>query len=181
MKIGIDIGGSHIAVGLVDSNGNIVAKKEKNLELEDKENIYKSVEETITIAIKEILVNNNMKIEDVEMIGIACPGTSKDGVIVKAENLKIYDFNIVERLQRYFGIPIKLSNDARCAGLCEKEYGSLKKYKDAIFMCLGTGIGGTVFMDGKMLMPKRYVGMEIGHIVIKKDGLQCTCGRKRML
>lgn len=180
MKIGIDIGGSHIAVGLVESNGNIVIKKEKNINTEDRKNIEKFIEETIAIAINEILRNNSIKAEDIEMIGIACPGTSKDGVIVKAENLKIYNFPIVEKLQRYFSAPIKLSNDAKCAGLCEKRYGALKEYKDAIFMCLGTGIGGAVFMDGKILKPKRYLGMELGHMTIKKDGPKCTCGRKRM-
>jgi len=89
MKIGIDIGGSHIAVGLVENNGNIVVKKEKNINSEDRKNIEKFIEETIAIAINEILRNNEIKVEDIEMIGIACPGTSKDGVIVKAENLKI--------------------------------------------------------------------------------------------
>lgn len=47
-------------------------------------------------------------------------------------------------------------------------------------MCLGTGIGGAVFMDGKMLKPKRYLGMELGHMTIEKDGIECSCGRKRM-
>ncbi len=178
MKIGIDIGGSHIAVGLIDSKGNIVVKKEKNINSEGRKNIDKLIEETTAIAINEILRDNNIKAEDIEKIGIACPGTSKDGVVIKAENLGIYDFHIVEKLQRYFSAPIKLSNDAKCAGLCEKKYGALKNYNDAIFMCLGTGIGGAVFMNGKMLVPKRYVGIEIGHMVIKKDGIQCNCGRK---
>ncbi len=178
MKIGIDIGGSHIAIGVVESNGKILIKKEKDINTEDKSNIEKFIEETIAISINEILRSNNIKAEDIEMIGIACPGTSKDGIIVKAENLRIYNFPIVEKLQRYFSAPIKLSNDAKCAGLCEKRYGALRKYKDAIFMCLGTGIGGAVFMDGKMLKPKRYLGMELGHMTIKKDGIECSCGRK---
>lgn len=177
MRIGIDIGGSHIAVGLVDNKGNIIAKKEKNINSEDRKNIQKVIEETMAVAINEILRENNIRVEDIEMIGIASPGTSRDGIIVKAENLGIYDFNIAEKLQRYFSAPIKLSNDAKCAGLCEKEYGALKQYKDAIFMCLGTGIGGAVFMNGKMLVPKRYSGMEIGHTLLKKDGLKCNCGR----
>ena len=181
MKIGIDIGGSHIAVGLVDDKGNILTKKEKNIISEDRKIIKKVIEETIAIAINEILRDNKIKIEDIEMIGIACPGTSKDGIIVKAENLGIYDFNLAEKLQRYFSTPIKISNDAKCAGLCEKKYGALKEYKDAIFICLGTGIGGAVFMNEKMLVPKRYLGMELGHMTIKKDGLECSCGRKRML
>lgn len=178
MKIGIDIGGSHIAIGLVDEKGNIVVKKEKNINSEGRKNICKLIEETIAISINEILRDNNMKPEDIEMIGIACPGTLRDGVVVKAENLGIYDFTIVEKLQRYFSAPIKLSNDAKCAGLCEKRYGALKPYDDAIFMCLGTGIGGAVFLNGKMLRPKRYFGMELGHILIQKDGIECACGRK---
>ncbi len=180
MKIGIDIGGSHIGIGLVESNGNILAKKEKNINARDKGNIEKFIEETIAISINEILKNNNIKIQDIEMIGIACPGTSKEGVIVKAENLKIYNFPIIEKLQKYFSAPMKLSNDAKCAGLCEKKYGALRQYQDAIFICLGTGIGGAVFMDGKMLKPKKYLGMELGHMTIKKDGVECSCGRKRL-
>lgn len=178
MKIGIDLGGSHIAVGLVDIKGNIIEKKERNINLENRKNITKFIEETIAISINEILRENNMKQEDIEIIGIACPGTSKEGTVIKAENLGIYDFNIVDKLQRYFSAPIKLSNDAKCAGLCEKKYGTLKQYDDAVFMCLGTGIGGAVFINGKLLKPKRYAGMEIGHMVIKKDGIDCNCGRK---
>ena len=178
MKIGIDIGGSHIAVGLVDSKGNIILKKEKNTSSDNKKNIEKFIEETIAISINNILQEKDLKIKDIEMIGIACPGSNKDGVIVKAENLGIYNLNIVEKLARYFSAPIKLVNDAKCAGLCEKKYGALKKYSDAVFMCLGTGIGGAVFLNGKMLKPKKYPGMEIGHILICKDGNQCTCGRR---
>lgn len=178
MKIGIDIGGSHIAVGLVDNKGNIILKKEKNTSSDNKKNIEKFIEETIAISINNILQEKDLKIKDIEMIGIACPGSNKDGVIVKAENLGIYNLNIVEKLARYFSAPIKLANDAKCAGLCEKKYGALKKYSDAVFMCLGTGIGGAVFLNGKMLKPKKYPGMEIGHILICKDGNQCTCGRR---
>ena len=178
MKIGIDIGGSHIAVGLVDNKGNIILKKEKNTSSDNKKNIEKFIEETIAISMNNILQEKDLKIKDIEMIGIACPGSNKDGVIVKAENLGIYNLNIVEKLARYFSAPIKLANDAKCAGLCEKKYGALKKYSDAVFMCLGTGIGGAVFLNGKMLKPKKYPGMEIGHILICKDGNQCTCGRR---
>lgn len=181
MKIGIDIGGSHIAVGLVDNKGKIIVKKEKNMNSDNRKNIEKFIEETTAISINNILQEKEIKISDIEMIGIACPGTIKDGIVVKAENLGIYNLAIIERLKRYFSVPIKLSNDAKCAGLCEKKYGALKQYDDAVFMCLGTGIGGAVFLNGKMLKPKRYLGMELGHILIYKDGNQCTCGRKRLL
>ena len=178
MKIGVDIGGSHIAVGLVDEEGKIIIIKEKNMNKSDRENIEKFIEENIAVAINNILKENNLKQEDIKLIGMACPGTISNGRIVKSNNLGIYNFNIVERLQRYFSAPIKISNDAKCAGMCEKEYGALKNYDDAIYMGLGTGIGGAVFLNGKILVPKKNSGMEIGHTLLRIDGRQCTCGRK---
>ncbi len=89
-------------------------------------------------------------------------GTIKDGIIIKAENLDIYDFQIVQILKNKFNYQnITLNNDAKCAALCEKQYGSLKEYDDAIFLCLGTGIGGAIFLDGKLLRPKRFSGIEL--------------------
>ena len=102
MRIGVDIGGSHIAIGLVDTKGNIVVKKEKNMNSEERKNILKFIEETIAISINEIVREKSMKQEDIEMIGIACPGTPKDGVVIKAENLGIYDFHIVEKITKIF-------------------------------------------------------------------------------
>ena len=178
MKIGVDIGGSHIAVGLVDEEGKIIVIKEKNMNKKDRENIEKFIEENIAISINNIIKENNLKQKDIKIIGIACPGTISNGKIIKSNNLGIYNFNIVERLQRYFSAPIKISNDAKCAGMCEKEYGALKNYDDAIYMGLGTGIGGAVFLNGKILVPKKNSGMEIGHTLLRIDGRQCTCGRK---
>lgn len=60
--------------------------------------------------------------------------------------------------------------------MCEKKYGSLKKYDDCIFLCLGTGVGGAVFLNGKLLKPKNYQGFELGHVIINKDGEKCSCG-----
>ena len=71
-----------------------------------------------------------------------------------------------------------LRNDAKCAAMAEKVYGAMKDYKDGVFLCLGTGIGGAVFMDGKLLEPKRYSGFEMGHMVINKGGRLCSCGKK---
>ena len=71
---------------------------------------------------------------------------------------------------------VKVMNDAKCAALAEKKWGSLKDYDDCIFMCLGTGIGGAAFFDGKLIEPKRCAGFEVGHMVIVKDGKECKCG-----
>ncbi len=89
-------------------------------------------------------------------------GTNRDGVIIKAENLGIWDFHLVDILKKRLDYEnIILKNDAKCAAICEKEYGSLKKYEDCIFICLGTGIGGAVFIRGKLLKPKKGAGFEL--------------------
>ena len=77
-----------------------------------------------------------------------------------------------------YNIPIKLKNDSKAAGLAEFKYGSLKEYNDAVFLCLGTGIGSAVFLNGKLLEANKHVGFELGHIVIDRDGIKCNCGKK---
>lgn len=105
-------------------------------------------------------------------------GTISNGVIVKAGNLGIRDFDLVGCLKKNFDVPIYIRNDAKCAGMAEKIYGAMKKYDDGVFLTLGTGIGGAVFLGGKLLEPKRYSGFEIGHMVINKGGRLCSCGKR---
>lgn len=177
MKIGIDVGGSHVGLGLVDKNGKLVLKEEKdyNNRQKDMSNI---VVETIIELIYKAINENNVKKEDIESIGLAFPGTVSETTVIKAENLGIENLEIEKELKKHFNIPIHLENDAKCAAIAEKEFGSLKKYEDAIFLIVGTGVGGAVFLDNKLLRPKRYSGFEVGHMVINKNGIECNCGRK---
>ena len=177
MKIGIDLGGSHIAVGLIE-NGSIISKREKDFYDEDKNSIEKTIEDLTVEYIEEILQEINISINEIEKIGIAAPGTICDGTIIKAENLGIFNFNIVDIIKNHFkNTNITLNNDAKCAAMCEKVYGSLRNVDDAIFLCIGTGIGGAVFLGGKLLKPKKYIGFELGHVTIEKNGNLCKCGK----
>lgn len=177
MRIGVDLGGSHIGTGLIDGV-NIIAIKDKILTREDRSNIELTIVNEISKMIKELCRENNIKVEDLEIIGIACPGTISNGKIVKAGNLGVKNFDLVGELKKEFTNKIILRNDAKCAAMAEKVYGAMKDYKDCVFLCLGTGIGGAVFMDGKLLEPKRYSGFEMGHIVVNKGGRLCTCGKR---
>lgn len=179
MKIGVDIGGSHVGIGLINSNGTIIAKEEKDLcnNGEDK-NYGTKLVETIIELITKIVEKKKINIQDISLIGMAIPGTVSDTHIIKADNLHIKNFNIASEINKYFNIPVNLRNDAKCAAIAEKEYGSLKKYDDALFLVIGTGIGGAVFLGGKLLRPKKYEGFEIGHMIIEKDGKMCNCGRQ---
>ena len=103
----------------------------------------------------------------------------KIGKIVKAANLNLYNFELVEKLKDTFPkIEITLRNDGKAAALAEKKYGCMKDYNDAVFINIGTGIGGAVFMEGKILEPKKSAGFELGHMIIEKNGKQCTCGKR---
>ena len=147
--------------GLIEDE-RILLKRERDFTVEDREGIEQAIEKTIVEYIEEILLERNITIKEIERIGIAAPGTHKNGIIVKAENLGIFDYNILETLRKHFyDVEITLNNDAKCAAMCEKEYGNLKDCDDGIFICLGTGIGGAVFLGGKLLKAKKYVGFEL--------------------
>lgn len=178
MKIGIDIGGSHIAVGVITYNGTIICKSEKDLPSSLKTDEYgEFIIKTIIELIEDVLEKAQKDITKISLIGIAVPGMVSETSIIKAENLHIKNLEITKEINKYFNVPVKLKNDAKCAALAEKEYGSLKKAKDAVFLSLGTGIGGAVFLNDELLVPKKYEGFEIGHMVIQKNGIKCNCGR----
>ncbi len=105
-------------------------------------------------------------------------GLTDSKSIVKASNLGIENFPLTEELEKRLNIRTKIRNDAKCCAMAEKKYGSLKDYSDCIFLCIGTGIGGAAFLDGKLLEPKGFAGFEFGHMVIEKDGVPCSCGKR---
>lgn len=186
MKIGIDLGGSHVAIGLVDDNYEIIEKRtyymndnnKKKVSLED------YIVNSIVHGINEILESTKYKLSQIESIGIATPGNPSAGCIKNVVNLGIKNFNITQKLKEAFGslgskeLRINLQNDGKCAALAEKFKGSLKEYDDCVFLCIGTGIGGAAFIGGKFIKPIRNAGFEFGHMVIRKDGEQCNCGNK---
>ena len=173
MKIGIDLGGSHISIGVVDKGGKILDKRDKHLRGIAKRLIKSTIEETIISNIKEY--QKNYKITE---IGIAVPGSVKNDKILKSVNLGLKDYDLVGVIKKEIDLPIKIRNDAKCAALAESKYGALKKYNRVLFMTLGTGIGGAVIINGKLLDAGEYPGCEFGHLVIKENGLECNCGRK---
>lgn len=170
MKIGIDIGGSHIAIALVNEEGKIIEKNETDIEGIENAEIF--IEKYIMKNIHSMVPQNK-----IELIGIASPGTPKEGKIFSMYNLGIKELDIAKMIQKYYNIPITIRNDGKCSALAEKKYGSLKEYDDCIFLCLGTGIGAGVFLNGKLLETKRAPGFEIGHMVIDKNGIKCNCGK----
>lgn len=176
MKIGIDIGGSHIGIGLVENNGNIVFEKETYIK--DKTDIENRIERYITENVIEIL-----QAYGVNQIGIAVPGTVTDKKIIKAVNLGIENYDLGTIIQENllkagYTIDVKLKNDGKCAALAEQKYGALQGYDNSIFLCIGTGVGSAVIFNGKLLEPKNVPGFEFSHTIIHKNGALCNCGKR---
>ena len=178
MKIGIDLGGSHVAIGLVDDNYEIVEKRTYYMNARANEILENYILSSIVHGVNEILNSTGYKLNNIEIIGIATPGNPKNGCIRNLVNLGIKEFNLSAKLKEALGgkIEIKLENDGKCAALAEKFNGTLKEYDDCVFLCIGTGIGGAAFFNGKFLKPKRNSGFEFGHMIIKKNGEKCNCG-----
>ena len=176
MKIGIDIGGSHIGIGLVENNGNIVFEKETYIK--DKTDIENRIERYITENVIEIL-----QAYGVNQIGIAVPGTVTDKKIIKAVNLGIENYDLGTIIQENllkagYTVDVKLKNDGKCAALAEQKYGALQGYDNSIFLCIGTGVGSAVIFGGKLLEPKNVPGFEFSHTIIHKNGVLCNCGKR---
>ena len=171
MKIGIDLGGSHIGIGVVDEKGNIICKEEKYIV--EKTNIEKQIEEFVIEKVMQMQLTN-----EVDEIGMAVPGTISNNKIIKAVNLGIENYDIVSKLEGILKLPMRLRNDAKCAALAEQKYGELAEYKNSIFLCIGTGIGGAVIFNGKLLEAENVPGFEFSHTIINKNGTLCNCGKR---
>ena len=173
INVGIDLGGSHVAIGVVNNEGKILEQFEKDFTIKEKENVLPVAIRYIVDTLREL----KQKYDLLEF-GLGMAGAISNGVILRSVNLGIENYDIKTELETKTGLSVHIKNDAKCAALAEKEYGSLKKAKDAMFLTIGTGIGGAVFLNGELLVPKKYEGFEIGHMTIERNGLECNCGRR---
>ena len=176
MKIGVDIGGSHIGIGVVNEKGQIIDKIETFIK--DKSNIEEKIEKYLIENVTKMLQKYS-----INQIGIAVPGTVSDTKIIKAVNLGIEDYGLGKILEEKlksegYTVKVKLKNDGKCAGLAEQKYGELQGYDNSVFLCIGTGVGSAVIFNGKLLEPKDGPGFEFSHTIIQKNGLECNCGKR---
>lgn len=171
MKVlGIDIGGTFIKV----------ISKENETVIKDKvriEETYKTSENFINL-IKAVIEKHKP-----DRVGIAVAGlVDKSGRITNSPNLRyIENISLKDALQKSFNIPVLIGNDANLAAYGEYIYGAGKDSKILICLTLGTGLGGGAVVEGKILEGVSGCGMEIGHMVVEKDGDICNCGRRGCL
>lgn len=176
-SLGIDIGGTNIAAGVVDENYNIVSKSKVKT---NSSRGYEAVLEDIVIAGQQAVKEADLMIGDMSWVGMGCPGTCniETGLVEYANNLKWENVPLQKYVGEALKIPAYIENDANAAALGEYYAGAAKGAKSAIVITLGTGLGAGIIIDGKLFSGSNYAGAEIGHTVINVDGEQCTCGRK---
>ena len=175
-RIGIDLGGTNIKVGIVDQSHKIIANHSvRTLAERD----YKEIVKDMADAVLFVLEKTGISISECSALGIGSPGCidSKNGVVVFAGNLHWEHIPILEELKKYIDLPMGLSNDANCAALGEVVGGAAMEYENAVMITLGTGVGGGIVMNRKIFEGGHAGGTELGHITIVSGGEYCTCGR----
>ena len=178
--IGIDLGGTNIASGVVNENNEIVAKtsvktgsgRPVNLIVDDMANAAKSAAESIGLTLNEV-----------EWVGVGAPGTANkaSGVIEYSNNLGWYDVPLVQMLEERTGKKVYIENDANAAAYGEYVAGAAKKADSSVMVTLGTGVGGGIVLNNKIYTGFNFAGAELGHSVIVVDGRPCTCERRGCL
>lgn len=179
--IGVDVGGTNIACGIVDDDCNIIARSKVKTWVKDKDNppeyskILDNIEEAVTRACSEAGITPSQA----KSIGIGCPGicNNETGVVEYCSNLNFKNVPLKGDVEARFGIPTYLENDANAAAFGEYVAGAAKGARNAVVITLGTGVGSGIIVDGNIYRGSYCAGGEIGHTVIVMDGLPCSCGR----
>lgn len=179
-SLGIDIGGTTVKLGLFTVDGELLKKWEIETKTSDK---GKYILEDISKSIDETLNNEKIEKEDVLGIGVGVPGPVKgDGTVNGCVNLGWGILNVSTELGKLTGLSVKVANDANIAALGEMFKGGGKGYSNLIMLTLGTGVGGAVIIDGKVIPGANGAGGEIGHINVNPhESIACNCGRKGCL
>ena len=176
MKIGIDLGGTTVGIGVVDEIYRIITSIErKTAGCRTPEELQKIVVD----GTRNLIEENKLTKEQITFIGMGCPGEidTEKGIAVGADNLPIENIPFAKLLSETFDAPAKLDNDANCAAWGEYMAGVSKGCKNVVTVTLGTGIGGGIIVGGKLLHGKENHAGEIGHMVIDIHGKRCGCGR----
>ena len=175
--IGIDLGGTNIAVGLIE-NETVVTKLSTPTKAE------RPIEEVIAdmaAAAKKCCADANVPFADVAWIGVGCPGTinGDTGVVEYSNNIKMKNVPMRDMLSALLDKkPVYIENDANAAAWGEFCAGAAKGTKSAVAVTLGTGVGSGIILDGRLFSGHNWAGGEMGHMVIEVGGRSCTCGRK---
>ncbi len=178
LYVGVDLGGTNVRAGLVDDEGNVLARdRRKTLARESAEAPVRQIVDTINEAVRQ----GGVTLSDVAGIGIGSPGplSAREGKILRAGNLPHWEnFPLASVIRERTGVLTYIQNDANVFALGEWWKGAGRGYDNFFAMTLGTGIGGGAIVGGKLLTGFNDNAAEVGHTSIDYQGVQCWCGQK---
>lgn len=175
--VGIDLGGTNTKIGLLDEDGNILFST--IVKTESEQGFEKTIERLSNI-LKIQVSNLNISFNDVAGVGLGVPGPVANGRIVKfwANFPWPVNVDLAAEFEKHLGVPVKVDNDVNVITLGEMWKGGGRGYKNVLGLAVGTGIGGGVVVNGKLVSGKNGAGGEVGHIKVERDGKLCGCGQE---
>ena len=177
--IGVDLGGTNIAVGLISLDEKSILRKKSV-----KTRAPRSCEE-ISLDIKNVCLDlcreEGISLSSLEWIGVAAPGIVKSGIVVSAVNLGWREEKFADIITSITGVPAYVANDANAAAYAESKWGCGVGEDSLIAITLGTGVGGGIVFNDRIWEGFNGFAAEIGHIVISVGGRRCGCGLRGCL
>lgn len=167
--ISIDLGGTKILSALIDKGNNIIARLKVETELDDG---GKGLVKSIVTSINQLIAENNLGKDQIKAVCLGVPGAVNPytGVIEIAPNLGLKNFNIKELIESEIEIPVLIENDVNLAGLGIKKFELNDEVKNMLVVFVGTGIGSSLFFEGKIYRGSSFYAGEIGHIKVTPKG-----------
>lgn len=177
VAIGVDVGGTKIAAGLVDDDGTVLARSRRDTPSHDATGSLQVIAEAITD-----LVGAAVEAEAGDVVGV---GIGAAGFVDRARrnvrfaaNLGWRDTAVADVLEKRVGLPVVVENDANSASWGEFAFGASVEHTDMVCVTVGTGIGGGIVSEGRLIRGAYGIAAEVGHIEMVADGRPCGCGRR---
>ncbi|HML37965.1 MAG TPA: ROK family protein [Bacillota bacterium] len=176
-NIGISIGTRFIQAGIVDKYGRLVARSK--IESHSERAIKDIVSDAASLS-NSLLESQDLDLKDVKSIGVACPGLVDEGgnEIIKTHIMSFNKAPIRDEFKAYFNKPIHVENDAHCIALAESVSGAAEDLDYSVTIHIGNGVSGGIIINNKLYTGFNSAGAVMGHMVIDKNGKECSCGRR---
>ena len=177
---GIDVGGTTVKMGLFQAEGTLLEKWEIKTRTENKGD---AILPDIAQSIKEVIKQHEIQMTDIISIGMGIPAPiTKSGMVKSTANLGWENINVKQELEKLTGITVKVGNDANVAALGEMWKGGGLGFKNLVMVTLGTGVGGGIIINGRVVVGANGAGGEIGHICVNTEETEsCGCGKQGCL
>jgi len=174
--VGVDIGGTKVAAGLVNSQGEILARNRTPMLTTGAPSNGLAA---VSTAIQGLFADTS-SLNQIAAIGVCAPGplNPRTGVIINPPNLPLWhNYPLAEEMRRVYSVPVRVDNDANAAALAEAKWGAGRGYRDFFYATVGTGIGTGIILDGRIFHGRTGAAAEGGHMGIDRNGPVCNCGK----